>query len=194
MNTLAEHMIVVGVDNRPPMLEKSMYNSWQSQGPLVYPTIEENGNTRPKKHAELSEDEKLQDDCDLRAKNIVLQGHPSDIYTLERECKLYNDFDKFASVKSETLYEYYMRFPQLMNDIHNIGMTMKQVQVNTKFLNGLQPEWSKFVSDVKLAKSMYTTNYDQLYAYFSQHEAHVIEVRLMKERYPDPIAFVANYQ
>nr|GEW28487.1 retrovirus-related Pol polyprotein from transposon TNT 1-94 [Tanacetum cinerariifolium] len=32
-------------------------------------------------------------------------------------------------------------------------MTMHQVQVNTKFLNALPPEWSKFVTDVKLAKS-----------------------------------------
>ncbi|GJV41196.1 retrovirus-related pol polyprotein from transposon TNT 1-94 [Tanacetum coccineum] len=30
MTTLAEHIIVVGVENRPPMLEKSMYDSWAS--------------------------------------------------------------------------------------------------------------------------------------------------------------------
>ncbi|GKB09595.1 hypothetical protein Tco_0837907 [Tanacetum coccineum] len=67
----------------------------------------------------------------------------------ERECKLYNLFDKFAYVKVETLYEYYSRFSQLINDMHNIGMTMQQVQVNTKFLNALLSEWSKFVTDVK---------------------------------------------
>ncbi|GKC25203.1 retrovirus-related pol polyprotein from transposon TNT 1-94 [Tanacetum coccineum] len=59
--------------------------------------------------------------------------------------------------------------------MHNIGMTMQQVQVNTKFLNALPPEWSKFVTNVKLAKSLYTTNYDQLYAYLSQHERHANE-------------------
>nr|GEU73577.1 hypothetical protein [Tanacetum cinerariifolium] len=31
MTTLAEHIIVVGAENRPPMLEKSMYNSWASR-------------------------------------------------------------------------------------------------------------------------------------------------------------------
>ncbi|GJY79201.1 hypothetical protein Tco_0485002 [Tanacetum coccineum] len=50
----------------------------------------------------------------------------------------------------------------------------------------------KFVTDVKLAKSLYTTNYDQLYAYLSQHERHANEVHLTRERYPDPLAFVAN--
>nr|GEZ00611.1 hypothetical protein [Tanacetum cinerariifolium] len=52
---------------------------------------------------------------------------------------------------------------------------MQQVQVNTKFLNALSSEWSKFVTDVKLAKSLYTTNYDKLYAYLSQHERHANE-------------------
>ncbi|GKA94881.1 hypothetical protein Tco_1074417 [Tanacetum coccineum] len=170
--------------------------------PLVYLTVEENGQVRNKKYAEITEQEKLQDYCDVQAINIVLQGLPPDVYTLvnhcksakdiwervmllmkgtelsyqERECKLYNEFDKFTSVKVETLYEYYLHFAQLINGMHKIGMTMQQVKVNTKFLNALQPEWSKFVTDVKLAKNMYNTNYDQLYAYLSQHEGHANEV------------------
>ncbi|GJR67133.1 putative ribonuclease H-like domain-containing protein [Tanacetum coccineum] len=39
-----------------------------------------------------------------------------------------------------------------------------------------------------------TTNYDQLYAYLSQHERHANEVCIMRERYPDPLALVANSQ
>ncbi|GJS30694.1 hypothetical protein Tco_0491314 [Tanacetum coccineum] len=39
---------------------------------------------------------------------------------------------------------------------------------------------------------MHTTNYDQLYAYLNQHEAHATEVRLMRERFPDPLALLAN--
>ncbi|GKE25014.1 retrovirus-related pol polyprotein from transposon TNT 1-94 [Tanacetum coccineum] len=70
----------------------------------------------------------------------------------EHECKLYNLFDKFAYVLGETLYEYYWRFSQLINDTHT-GMTMQQVQVNAKLLNALPSEWSKFVTDVKLAKT-----------------------------------------
>ncbi|GJY29418.1 hypothetical protein Tco_0405185 [Tanacetum coccineum] len=186
-------------------------------GPLVYPTIEENGQIRNKKCTELTEQEKLQDDCDVQATNIILQGLPPDVYSLvnhhqaakdiwdrvnllmkdtelsylERECKMYNKFDKFTSVKSETLYEYYWRFAQLINDMHTIAMIMQQVQVNTKFLNTLQPEWSKFVTDVKLAKNFYTTNYDQLYAYLSQYNGHANEARLVVPPFlpgDDPIA------
>ncbi|GKD48869.1 hypothetical protein Tco_1277845 [Tanacetum coccineum] len=202
MTTLAEHMIVADVENHPPMLDKSMYDSWQSRvllyikgkkngrmmlesienRPLVYPTIKENGAIRPKKYAELVEQEQLQDDCEVQATNIVLQGLPPDVYSLV------NHF------KGESLHEYYLRFVQLINYMHTIGMTMQQVQVNIKFLNALQHEWSKFVTDVKLAKNLYNTNYDQLYAYLSQHEIHANEARLLHEKYPDPLALVANHQ
>ncbi|GJQ89177.1 hypothetical protein Tco_0000316 [Tanacetum coccineum] len=137
------------------MLEKSVYDSWASRirlfikgkkhgrmmldsidnGPLVYPTVKENGQTRLKKYSELIDAQQLQDDCDVQATNIIFPGLPPD----------YNLFDKFAHVPGETLYEYYWRFSQLINDMHIIGMTMQQVQVNTKFLNALR---SKFVTDV----------------------------------------------
>ncbi|GJT60489.1 retrovirus-related pol polyprotein from transposon TNT 1-94 [Tanacetum coccineum] len=165
MTTLAEHIIVVGAKNRPPMLEKSMYDSWASRirlfikgkkhgrmmldsidnGPLVYPTFEENRQTRPMKYSELTEAQQLQDECDVQATNIILHGLPPDV--------LYNLFVKFAYVQGETL---------------------------------------KFVTEVRFAKSLNTTNYDQLYAYLSQHERHANEVRITREIYPDPFALVSN--
>nr|GEU40704.1 retrovirus-related Pol polyprotein from transposon TNT 1-94 [Tanacetum cinerariifolium] len=195
MTTLAEHIVVARAENRPSMLEKSMYDSWASRI--------QNGHTRPMKYFELTKAQQLQDDCDVQATNIILHGLLPDVYALvnhqeaakdicdrvkllmkgtelsnqERKCRLYNVFDKFAYVQGETLYECYQRFSQLINDMHNIRLTMQQVQVNTKFLNALPPEWSKFVTDVKLAKSLYTTNYDQLYAYLSQHERHANETK-----------------
>nr|GEW18105.1 hypothetical protein [Tanacetum cinerariifolium] len=36
-------------------------------GPLVYPIVEENGQTQLKKHSELTEEQKLQDNCDVQA-------------------------------------------------------------------------------------------------------------------------------
>ncbi|GKA05938.1 hypothetical protein Tco_0685058 [Tanacetum coccineum] len=123
---------------------------------------------------------------------LLMQG--TELSYQERECKLYNEFDKFTSIKGESLHEYYLRFAQLINDMQTIGMTTQHIQVNTKFPNALQPEWGKFVTEVKLAKNMYTTNFYQLYAYLSQHEAHVNELRMMRGRYPVPLALVANHQ
>ncbi|GKD06526.1 hypothetical protein Tco_1181500 [Tanacetum coccineum] len=150
MTTLAEFMIIVSADNRPPMLDKTMYDSWKSHmelyienrengrmilnsfenGPFIWPTVEENGETRKKKYKELLAAQKIQADCDLKATNIVLQGIPLDVYAIvnhhkvtkeiwdrvkllmqgtslslqEQECKLYDEFDKFTHVKGETLY------------------------------------------------------------------------------------------
>ncbi|GKA47596.1 hypothetical protein Tco_0740479 [Tanacetum coccineum] len=137
------------------MLDKDLYDSWKSQmelymqnieykrmilelvenGPLIWPTIKENGVTRTKKYVELSAAKKIQADCDMKATNIILQGLPADICSL-----------------------------------------------------------SKFVTDVKLVKDLHTTNFDQLYAYLEQHELHANEVRLLRERNQDPLAFVANQQ
>ncbi|GKA23898.1 hypothetical protein Tco_0709931 [Tanacetum coccineum] len=213
-NTLAEYMILSGADNRPPMLDKDLYDSWKSRmelymqnrehgrmilesvehGPLIWPTLEDNGVIRTKKYAELSDAEKIQADCDMKATNIILQGLLTDIYSLERECKLYDAFDKFTHIKGELLHTYYLRFTQLVNDMNIYKMKMEQFQVNTKFLNSLPPEWSKFVTDVKLVKDLHTSNFDQLYAYLEQHELHANEVRIMRERNQDPLAFVANQQ
>nr|GEX87484.1 hypothetical protein [Tanacetum cinerariifolium] len=136
----AAHIIVAGAENRPPMLEKSMYNLWASRirlfikrkkhgrmmldsidnGPLVYPTVKEN-------------------------------RYPDPLALVANSPTLYNPSQS----------------PQ-------------------------HSEWSKFVTDVKLAKSLYTTNYDQLYAYLNQHERHANEVCITHKRYPDPLALVAN--
>ncbi|GJV18929.1 hypothetical protein Tco_1367949 [Tanacetum coccineum] len=111
--------------------------------------IVENGVSRPNKYSELSATEALQADCDIKTTNIILQGLPHEVYALERECKLCDEFDKFAYKKGESLREFYLRFSLLLNDM-NIYMKLEQFQVNTKFLNTLPPEWSKFVTDVKL--------------------------------------------
>ncbi|GKC24494.1 hypothetical protein Tco_1026644 [Tanacetum coccineum] len=68
------------------------------------------------------------------------------------------------------------------------------LQVNTKFLNSLPPEWSNFVTDVKLVNDFHTTNFNQLHAYLEQHELYSNEVLLLRERNQDPLAFVANQQ
>ncbi|GJU96783.1 hypothetical protein Tco_1321539 [Tanacetum coccineum] len=192
------------------MLDKDLYDSWKSimelymqnrehgrmilesveHGPLIWPTIEENGVTRTKKYVELSAAEKIQADYDMKATNIILQGLPADIYLLVNHHRVAKDLWE----RGESLHKYYLRFTQLINDMNIYKMKMEQFQVNTKFLNSLPPEWSKFVTDVKLVKDLHTTKFDQLHAYLEQHELHANEVRIMREHNQDPLALVANHQ
>nr|GEV75161.1 hypothetical protein [Tanacetum cinerariifolium] len=51
-------------------------------GPLLWPTVEENGVTSSKKYSELSTTESIQADCDVKATNIILQGLPPEVYAL----------------------------------------------------------------------------------------------------------------
>nr|GEV48776.1 retrovirus-related Pol polyprotein from transposon TNT 1-94 [Tanacetum cinerariifolium] len=168
MTSLADKAILSRADNRPPMLEKAMYDSWKSRmelymlnrqhgrmifesvenGPLLWPTVEENEVTQLKKYSELSTTEAIQVDCDVKATNIILQRLPPEVYAL----------------------------------------------VNTKFLNTLPPEWSKFMTDVKLVRDLHTTNVDQLHAHLGQYEYYANEVRLMHEHTLDPLALVAHHQ
>ncbi|GJS49303.1 hypothetical protein Tco_0599424 [Tanacetum coccineum] len=177
MATLADKAILSGANNRPPILEKDMYDYWKSimelymmnkqhgrmilesveDGPLIWPTIEENRVTRPNKYSELSAPEAIQADCDIKATNIILQGLPPEFYALLRY--------KLEQFSSET----------------------------PSFLNTLPPEWSKFVIDVKLVRDLHTTNIDQLHAYLGQHEFHANEVCLMHERNSDSLALVATH-
>nr|GEW50393.1 hypothetical protein [Tanacetum cinerariifolium] len=179
MTSLADKAILLGTDNRPPMLEKDMYDSWKSRmelymlnrqhgwmileyvenGPLLWPTIEEDGVTRLKKYSELSATEAIQADCDVKAKNIILQGLPLEVYALVITHKV-----------AKELWE-------------QIQMLMQGTSLT-----------NKFVTDVKLVRDLHTTNVDQLHAYFGQHEYHANEVRLMHERTLDPLALVSHHQ
>ncbi|GKA74802.1 hypothetical protein Tco_0781104 [Tanacetum coccineum] len=51
-------------------------------GPLIWPTIKENGVTRPRKYSELTHADAIQADCDVKATNIILQGLPPEVYAL----------------------------------------------------------------------------------------------------------------
>nr|GEV66421.1 hypothetical protein [Tanacetum cinerariifolium] len=165
MTTLADKAILSGADIRPPMLEKDMYDSWKSRMEI---------HMMNRQHGRMileSVENAIQADCDVKETNIILQGLPHE----ERECKLYDEFDKFAYKKGESLCEFYLRFSLLLNDMNIYNMKLKQFQVNIKFLNTLPPEWSKFLTDVKLVRDLHTTNVDQLHAYLGQHEFHANE-------------------
>nr|GEU39796.1 uncharacterized mitochondrial protein AtMg00810-like [Tanacetum cinerariifolium] len=97
-------------------------------GLLIWPTIEENRVTRLRKYSELFTTDAIQADCDVKATNIILQGLPPEVYALERECKLYDEFDKFTYKKGETLHDFYLIFSLLLNDMNIYNVKLEQFQ------------------------------------------------------------------
>ncbi|GJR12269.1 hypothetical protein Tco_0794921 [Tanacetum coccineum] len=182
------------------------------------------GPERPRTYDDLNDNDKKRFDADVRATNIVLQGLPKDIYKLinhnieakaiwdnvkmllagseltkeDRESQLYDEFERFKMLPGENINEYYVWFHKLVNDMRNIRMTMPNIQLNSKFVNNMSPEWDRFVTAVKLNKGLKETNHEQLYAYLKQHEKHAAQDWLIIEKITpttnDPLAFVSNVQ
>nr|GEZ98652.1 retrovirus-related Pol polyprotein from transposon TNT 1-94 [Tanacetum cinerariifolium] len=46
--------------------------------------------------------------------------------------------------EGETIHDYYVQFAKLINDMQNIKMTMSKMQLNSKFVNNMLPEWGRF--------------------------------------------------
>ncbi|GJY01752.1 hypothetical protein Tco_0359904 [Tanacetum coccineum] len=145
------------------------------------------GPVRARVLSDLSAEEKERYKADIRATNILLQGIPKDIYSLinhytdakdiwenvkmilegseltkdDRESQLYDEFEHFRQIKGEGIQGYYVRFTKLINDMRNIKMTMSRMQLNSKFVNNMLPEWSRFITEVKLNRGLKESNCDQ---------------------------------
>ncbi|GKC94898.1 hypothetical protein Tco_1160340 [Tanacetum coccineum] len=202
MSSMSEDIQCAGSDTRPPMLDRTDFESWQqrirlyclgkdngenimksiNEGPFHMGTVSDviaggtegavqQGPVRARVLNDLSAEEKERYKADIRATNILLQGIPKDIYSLinhytdakdiwenvkmilegseltkdDRESQLYDEFEHFRQIKGETIQGYYVRFTKLVNNMRNIKMTMPRMQLNSKFVNNMLPEWSRFM-------------------------------------------------
>ncbi|GJZ18577.1 hypothetical protein Tco_0554700 [Tanacetum coccineum] len=202
MANLSEDIQCAGSDTRPPMLDRTDFASWQQrirlycrgkengvnilksidEGPFQMGTTRDTlaegtegaqqlGPERARVYSDLSPEDKDRYNADIRATNILLQGLPKDIYTLINhytDAKDIWDNVKMLLEGSELTKE--DRESQLM-------------QLNSKFVNNMLPEWGRFVTAVKLNRGLRDSNYDQLYAYLKQHETHANENKMMLDRF-----------
>ncbi|GKA55854.1 hypothetical protein Tco_0754926 [Tanacetum coccineum] len=177
--------------------------------------------TEPKMQTEddLRGDELLYYEAEIEAMNLILISIPNDIYNsvdacttakamwkrverlmrgtiqnkLDKETRFTNEFDQFVAAPGEELVSVYNRFTQLMNDLERNDMNFPLVTINTKFLNCLQPEWLKYVTQVRLAKRLTEDTFDDLFDYLQQFEKLVNALREKKlKKSHDPLALVAH--
>ncbi|GJV15363.1 hypothetical protein Tco_1360686 [Tanacetum coccineum] len=142
MTTLADKAILSGADNRPSMLENDMYDSWKSimelymmnrqharmilesveNAQLIWPTIEENGVTRPRKYSELTHADAIQADCDVKATIIILQGLPPE--QGDAPIDAINHMMSFLSAVVTS------RYPTTNNKLRNLSNPRQQATIN----------------------------------------------------------------
>ncbi|GJU15956.1 copia protein [Tanacetum coccineum] len=196
-------------------------NKALDEGPYQFEMFIPNNSTVPKLQTaeDLQGDALLHYDAEMELMNLILLSIPNDIYNsvdactsakdmwkrverlmrgtiqnkVDRETRFTNEFDQFVAEPGEALVSVYNRFAQLMNDLERNDMHFPIVTINTKFLNSLQPEWLKYVTQVRLAKRLTVDTFDDLFYYLQQFEKLVSITRTKKlEKSHDPLALVAH--
>nr|GEY77303.1 hypothetical protein [Tanacetum cinerariifolium] len=182
-----QDIYATGFESRPPMLNKENYVPWSSRllryaksrpngklihnsilnGPYVRKTIPEPGDANREitvtetfhlqTDDELSDKELKQIKADDQAIQTILLGLPEDIYAAEKKAKLFNEWERFTFNEGELIESYYHRFLKLMNDLKRNKHFPEKIANNLKFLNNLQPEWSRLEVDELKAERLAKT-------------------------------------
>nr|GEZ18832.1 hypothetical protein [Tanacetum cinerariifolium] len=150
-NTLAEYMILFGADNCPPMLDKDLYDSRKSRMELYMQNREHERMILESVEHGLFIWPTVEENSVIKMKKYV---ELSAVEKIQADCDI--------------VAKYLWKRVQLLMQ----GTSLTKQDRECKFL---PPEWSKFVTDVKLVKDLHTSNYDQLHAYLEQHELHANE-------------------
>ncbi|GJW99115.1 retrovirus-related pol polyprotein from transposon TNT 1-94 [Tanacetum coccineum] len=198
MANLSEDIQCAGSDTRPPMLDRTDFASWQqrirlycqgkengvnilksiNEGPFQMGTFRETlaegtegaphlAPERPRVYSNLSPKDKERYNANIRATNILLHGLPKDIYSF---------INHYTDAK---------------DILDNVKMLLEGSELTKE-----DRELQLFVTAVKLNRGLRDSNYDQLYAYLKQHEAHANKNKMMLDQFTqhtvDPLALMSN--
>ncbi|GJT79965.1 hypothetical protein Tco_1054307 [Tanacetum coccineum] len=215
-----QYIYVPGSENCPPMLNKENYVPWSSRllcyaesrpngkliynsiinGPYVRRMIPEPGDAAhavPTILLRLPEDiYEVVNSCET-AQEIWLHVQQmmkgSNIGIHVKKAKLFNEWERFTSTDGESIESYYHRFSKLMNDFKRNKHFPEKISSNLKFLNNLQPEWSRHVTIVHQTSDLHTTDYTQLYDFLKYNQKEIDELRAERlAKTHDPFALMAN--
>nr|GEU44491.1 integrase, catalytic region, zinc finger, CCHC-type, peptidase aspartic, catalytic [Tanacetum cinerariifolium] len=129
MANLSKDIQCVGYDTRPPMLDRTDFALWQ-QRIRLYCRGKKNGVNILKYNA------------DIQATHILLQGLPKDIYSLINHYP--DEKDIWDNVKM------LLGGLKLTKDDRKSQL----MQLDSKFINNILPEWGKLVTAVKLNRGL----------------------------------------
>nr|GFA13237.1 hypothetical protein [Tanacetum cinerariifolium] len=140
---------------------------------------------------ELTKKELKQIKADDQAIQTILLGvqqmiKGSDIRIQEKKAKLFNEWERFTSTDGESIESYYHRFLKLMNDLKRNKQFPEKIASNLKFLNYLQPEWSRHVTIVHQTKDLHTADYTQLYDFLKYNQKQNVRNQVIQNAVQNP--------
>ncbi|GJY25293.1 hypothetical protein Tco_0400019 [Tanacetum coccineum] len=137
-----------------------MILKYVENGPLIWPTIEDNGVTRPKKYSELSATEAIQADCDVKETNIFLQGLPPEVYALVSNHRIAKElWERIQLLMQGTSFTKQER--EFHHNIYSPPSSIPQIEyAPTVNQQQQQPEFLQL--DLAVVTSRYPTTNNQL--------------------------------
>ncbi|GJS04649.1 retrovirus-related pol polyprotein from transposon TNT 1-94 [Tanacetum coccineum] len=218
MSNQSEDIQAAGSDTRPPMLDRTDFESWQQRirlyckgkdhGEYILQSIDEGpfkmgrcideiatgtdgpylGPERDIVVADLSQAEKDRLRAVIHATNILLQGFPRDIYKLINHNTDAKDI--WDNVKM------LLEGSELTKDDRESQLYDDFEHFGQHKGENIHDYYVRFVTTVKLNRGLKESNHDQLYAYLKQHKLHANENKMLMEKLNqqthDPLALVSN--
>ncbi|GJW60957.1 hypothetical protein Tco_0110292 [Tanacetum coccineum] len=178
MANLLEDIQCAGSDTRPPMLDRTDFASCNNVFDCI---VWVRDGVKKKKKILKSIDEGPFQMGTFR--ETLAEGDEGALHLGPERPRVYSDL----SLEDKDRYNAAIRATNIL---------LQGMQLNSKFVNNMLPEWGRFVTAVKLNRGLRDSNYDQLYAYLKQHEAHANENKMMLDRFTqhtvDPLALMSN--
>ncbi|GJX95250.1 retrovirus-related pol polyprotein from transposon TNT 1-94 [Tanacetum coccineum] len=141
---------------------------------------------------DLQGDALLHYDVEMELMNLILLSIPNDIYNSLDACTSAKDmWKRVERLMRGTIQNNVDRETRFTNEFDQFVTEPGEALVS--FLNSLQPEWLKYVTQVRLAKSLTVDTFDDLFYYLQRFEKLVNVSRAKKlEKSHDPLALVAH--
>nr|GEV40836.1 hypothetical protein [Tanacetum cinerariifolium] len=147
----------------------------------------------------LTAEEKKTRMIDHLARSLLIQGLPNDIYSLidsNKTVKDLWDYETFKATEGEQLFDTYLRYLQVINDLKKCDYKKDNCELNYKFLNNLQPKWKQYGTLMRQTKNLMDINIDSLYNILKQNQGDVNDALGYKKKAMmvtfDPLALVAE--
>nr|GEW08907.1 hypothetical protein [Tanacetum cinerariifolium] len=163
--------------------------------------------TRDKTDKEFTEIENNRELADIQATKILSQGLLRHVFNIinqtrtgkeiwdnvellmkgsgkslqQKKEELFDEYERFRAIGNEPIYDYFVRFHKLINDMKITQLDIPAHQMNTKFVNNLPPYFAKYVTNVKNDKDISATTYVELYTYLKSYEPHAMKTLKKKE-------------
>nr|GEV32217.1 hypothetical protein [Tanacetum cinerariifolium] len=199
MATTDKELSAAGMNNRPPMLEESDFDSWKIRiqryirgkpnGKLIWISIKNGPSPHPTTTDTTGEGEQQ------TKENVELLMQGSGLTKQQQKEIFFDQYERFRANGNESIHDYFVRFHKLINDIKITKIKILAHHRNTKFLNNLPSYWSKYVTIVKNSQDISNVSYVNLYTHLKSYEQHAMK-NLSKMNQSsgntDPLAYMAQ--